>query len=124
MTHRPPKRYTIAPDFDGVIHSYTSPWTTPDVIPDPPVEGAIDWLHEMVETYNVVILSTRGQYFDSQKNVMEYLRNHGYKGPDLLVTDKKVPALIYPDDRGWRFEGPGTFPTVEQITAARPWNKI
>lgn len=26
-------------DFDGVLHSYTSPWAGADVVPDPPVKG-------------------------------------------------------------------------------------
>ena len=35
---------TVLVDFDGVIHSYTSPFTTPDEIKDPPVPGAFEWL--------------------------------------------------------------------------------
>ena len=38
--HRP----ILCVDFDGVIHSYTSGWEGIDMIPDPPVEGAIKWL--------------------------------------------------------------------------------
>ena len=38
------KKFTVAVDFDGVIHSYTTLWFTASVIPDPPVPGAIEWL--------------------------------------------------------------------------------
>jgi len=31
-------------DFDGVIHSYSSGWKGADVIPDPPVPGAFDFI--------------------------------------------------------------------------------
>ena len=38
--HAAQRNYSIAVDFDGVIHSYTSKWVAADVIPDPPVSGA------------------------------------------------------------------------------------
>ena len=30
------ERQTIACDFDGVLHAYTSPWTGPRDVNDPP----------------------------------------------------------------------------------------
>ena len=117
------ERYAVAVDFDGVLHSYTTPWAGATVIPDPPVEGAIEWLNETVEKLDVVVFTTRGHQDGGPAAVMRWLREHGYVGPDLLVTGTKVPALAYIDDRALRFEGPGTFPTVERIHQARPWNK-
>lgn len=117
MTH-----LTIAVDFDGVIHSYESGWQGADVCADPPVAGAIDWLNMIVQTFDVVILTTRGDQDGGNEAVAAYLREHGYTGPNLTVTSHKVPALVYVDDRGWRFEG-DNFPTVEQVCAAKPWNK-
>jgi len=40
---------------------------------------------------------------------------------EVKYTYEKVPALIYIDDRAWRFEG--VFPTLQQIHQAKPWNK-
>jgi hypothetical protein len=115
-------RYTVAVDFDGVLHSYSSPWSGADVCPDPPVPGAIDWLHAMVEKFEVVILTTRGDQEGGNEAVREWLREHGYNGPDLRVTSQKVPALVYVDDRAWRFEG-DNFPTPDEVHRAIPWNK-
>ena len=116
------KRFTVASDFDGVLHSYTSPWAGAASCPDPPVEGAIEWLHEMIEHFDVAVLTTRGDQEGGNEAVRAYLREHGYLGPDLLVTSRKVPALVYVDDRGWRFTG-DNFPTKDEIHRALPWNK-
>lgn len=114
------KRWTVAVDFDGVIHSYTSGWQGAAVISDPPVEGAIAWLESMTRDFDVVILSTRGDQEGANDAINAWLAVYGYRGPELLVTSKKVPALIYIDDRAWRFKG--IFPTKGEIHRARPWN--
>ena len=123
--------YTIAVDFDGVIHSYTTPWISPEVIPDPPVEGAIAWLAEMLEHFSVCIHTTRARTPEGVAAVRAWLKAHAPKDrPDMQlfetyfrITSEKPAALIYLDDRAYRFEGPGTFPTRDQIHRARPWNK-
>lgn len=124
-------RQTIAVDFDGVIHSYTSKWTTASEIPDPPVEGAIEWLHEMVQKFEVIIFSTRAETFAGQYAIKAWLKKHadgiwwpgpGYLGiEEVRITYKKEPAIVYIDDRGWRFEG--KFPSAETILGLKPWNK-
>lgn len=118
----PSGRYTLAVDFDGVLHSYVSGWHGAHVCPDPPVPGAIDWLNGIVDHFDVVILTTRGDQPGGNAAVLAYLRAHGYTGPDLTVTSHKIPALLYVDDRGWRFTG-DNFPSAADIHAARPWNK-
>jgi hypothetical protein len=119
-------KYTIAVDFDGVIHSYTTRWSSADVIPDPPVPGAIDWLNEMAERFKVVIFTTRAKEGAGRDAVKAWLWEHGFEGAgagsDLEVTAVKPAALIYLDDRAVRFDGEH-FPTAEEIHEMRPWNK-
>lgn len=117
------ERYTVAVDFDGVIHSYTTPWERADIIPDPPVEGAIEWLLEIAKKFQVVIFTTRAATTAGRLAVLGWLRMRGVHVQEDEITSEKPAALIYLDDRAWRFEGPGTFPSAEQIHAARPWNK-
>lgn len=49
MSKKRGERYTVAVDFDGVLHRYDTPWINAATIPDPPVDGAIEWLSR-VET--------------------------------------------------------------------------
>lgn len=67
-------KYTIAVDFDGVIHSYVSPWKAEHIIPDAPVEGAIDWLVRMLKHFDVVIFTTRGRTWRGRRAVRAWLR--------------------------------------------------
>lgn len=117
------EKYTIAVDFDGVIHRYDSPWVSADVIPDGPVEGAIDWLNKMRKDFTVVIFTTRGSDESGQNAVRDWLKINGVIDADSIkVTDHKVAALVYIDDRAWRFAG--WFPNAQDIHEARPWNKV
>lgn len=111
--------YRIAVDFDGVINSYVSGWTGPADLPDLPVPGAIKWLEKMAECFEVIIFTTRAQDPDAAASIRDWLLRHGYGGPELLVTNVKVAALVYLDDRAIRFEG--VFPSKDEIHRARPW---
>lgn len=125
------KKYTIAVGFDGVIHSYDSPWINARTIPDQPVDGAIEWLHRAIQSFEVVVFSTRAKTWRGRRAMRRWLMDHagnlwnesiGARGiEDVTFSYKKSAALIYIDDRAWRFEG--SFPTVDDIHHARPWNK-
>ena len=137
-------RYTVSVGFDGVIHSYTSPWVNAWTIPDPPVDGALEWLRKMALHFDVVIFSTRCKSWRGRRAMRRWLWEHDSAGayPEpmedptyrewcstcrlgyrIKFVQSKPPALIYLDDRAVRFEGPRSFPSVDEIHQARPWNK-
>lgn len=126
------ERYTVAVDFDGVLHSYTTPWINAHTIPDPPVEGAIDWLVRMLQKFNVVIFSTRCRTPEGVDAVRRWLFKHGeleWEGgvagrglEEITYSYEKPAALVYIDDRAYRFTGQN-FPSADEIHALRPWNK-
>ena len=125
-------RYTVAVDFDGVIHRYDTPWIAAHVIPDGPVDGSIEWLWRTIQKFDVAIHTTRGRWPWGRWAVRRWLRKHagslwnespGMRGlEDVTVTHKKIAALIYLDDRAVRFDG-SNFPDANAIHALRPWNK-
>jgi hypothetical protein len=129
------RKYTVAVDFDGVLHSYVSPWVNAHTIPDPPVDGALLWLRGILQDFNVVIFSTRCKTWRGRRAVRNWIYQNAkaywyesgapsdYGLESITLSYEKPPALIYLDDRAYRFHGPGTFPTRQQIHDARPWNK-
>ncbi len=93
------KKHTLAIDFDGVIHSYTSKWTGDEPI-DPPMPGVEEALKALVDKgWRLVILSTRKPEF-----IQPYLDKHGLAEYISDITNVKIPAKIYIDDRGYQFQ--------------------
>ncbi|MEU5043203.1 hypothetical protein [Streptomyces griseorubiginosus] len=113
---KPSRPQTIAVDFDGVIHQYSRGWQD-GTIYDPPMPGAIDSLRILMDTYAVFIHTTR-----DATTVAAWLAERGFdtvvdiEGPKhpkrefwneqgaLLVTNRKLPAVAYIDDRAIRFQ--------------------
>jgi hypothetical protein len=106
---------TVAVDFDGVIHAYRKGWQDGSIYDDP-VPGAFDALRSLMETYAVFIHTTR-----DPGPVAGWLSERGFdtvvdidgpahpprefwneQGP-LLISNRKLPAIAYIDDRGIRF---------------------
>lgn len=63
-------------DFDGVIHSYSSGWKGAAVIPDPPVPGALEFIREAVEHFDVQIFSSRSHQWGGKRAMKRWLREH------------------------------------------------
>lgn len=118
---------TVVLDFDGVLHSYTSGWQGAAVIPDPPVEGAVEFIDMLeAEGYEVVVASTRANTREGLKAMRKWLRSNRFdRLRNLKIAEEgKPPGIVYLDDRALRFDGPGAWPTMAQIReAAVPWNK-
>lgn len=69
-------RPLICLDFDGVLHSYTTPWTNAWTIPDPPVPGAIEWLMNSRKQFELAILSSRSKSLRGRWAMKRWLRYH------------------------------------------------
>lgn len=90
------RRYTLAIDFDGVIHSYEKLWHD-GTIYGTVTQGAWYTLTELYKKYDIVIHTCR-----DVEQVREWLEKNGYPIP-LSVTNIKPRAVAYIDDRGIRF---------------------
>lgn len=120
-------------DFDGVIHSYTSGWQGADVVLDPPVDGAIQFLTAAVEMFEVHVFSSRSNQRGGmramkswlEKEFMNYWGAHPVLADDAFSEIKwpktKPPALVTLDDRAMHFTG--SWPELETIANFKPWNK-
>jgi len=134
------KKYTVCCDFDGVIHSYVSGWKGATVIPDPPNPGALEWIIQVLEHPKLMltISSSRLREPGSHSAMMLWLIEHfkalfsgtdpttaGQRAADVVAKigfdDRKPPAVLYIDDRGFHFTG--TFPSPEWILGFQPWTK-
>lgn len=103
----------VAIDFDGVIHAYKDGWT--GVVPqEGPIDGSLDFLNWLrTKDVEIVILSSRARDLDGKNAIEAWLHNHN--APYDKVTDQKVGAVIYIDDRGFRFEGPKSFSQLRAL---------
>ncbi len=123
-------------DFDGVIHRYDSGWQGPRNIPDPPVEGAIEWIRSLLGCpenvgigpryldFRVAIYSSRSRYLFARGAMKRWLIKHGltkYEVELISFPLMKPPAFLQIDDRAMTFKG--TFPSVEEMKEFKPWNK-
>jgi hypothetical protein len=127
------RKKVLSLDFDGVIHSYVSGWSGADQINDPPVPGALRFLAEAVDEFDVAIFSTRNVQPNAIPAMQNWLLQHFtdyYGGVEDYAKDtlakirfpmEKPPAFVGIDDRILTFEG--LFPSMETLKNFRPWNK-
>ena len=110
-------------DFDGVIHSYDSGWQGVDKIPDPPVDGAVEWLNGLIDDpdWEPVIYSSRSKDPKGVAAMKKYLGDMDVNVDRLKFPTQKPAATVTIDDRAICFTG--IFPTVKEMLAFRPWNK-
>ena len=118
----------ICLDFDGVVHSYISGWQGATNIPDPPVEGAIEFMAAALrEGYDVVIHSSRARYWGGISAMRQWLKQVSgmmwYDTMDVGIemvrfVRWKPPAIVTIDDRAIRFTG--KFPTPKEAATLLP----
>lgn len=115
----------ICIDFDGVLHSYCSGWKGVDVIPDPPVQDALEWLDSLIADPELkpVIYSSRSKSPLGVRAMKNWLKKYGFKNVDQLdFPSQKPPAYLTIDDRAICFSG--EFPSLIAIKRFTPWNKV
>lgn len=94
------KKKTIAIDFDGVIHRYSKRWQGMANAYDPPMEGAIEAIKRLkAEGYHLIIFSSR-----DTNVIRKWLVKYDLDTYFEDVTNTKIPAKVYIDDRAYRFE--------------------
>ena len=93
------KKKTIAIDFDGVIHRYSKGWQGMGNAYDPPNPGAVAAIKELNQRgYRLVVFSSRNVDI-----IKEWLSKHDLSEYFDEITNTKIPARVYIDDRGYRF---------------------
>jgi len=120
-------------DFDGCVHSYTSPWQGADVISDPPVPGALKWLWRAMEYWDVNIYSSRSKDPKGIEAMTAWLREHAIKEfgeniAPMFMADLKFPAskpsaLLTIDDRCICFDGNWGRLDPKSLLEFKPWNR-
>jgi len=110
-------RKAIAIDFDGVIHKYSKGWQD-GTIYDEPFEGWDSAIYNIQNAgYSVFIFSTRSaeqivEWYNNLTKNREVMFNMKKIPDDILfwnersivgVTNKKLPAVAYIDDRAILF---------------------
>ena len=120
-------------DFDGVLHSYTTPWLAPDHIPDPPVAGALAFIQEALKHFRVAIFSSRSNSEAGIAAMQIWLRRWAAEQTkhldavdfdwllDIEWPTAKPPAFLTIDDRAIMFTG--TWPAIADLKAFKPWNR-
>lgn len=118
---------TVAVDFDKVIHTYDRGWDDGTIYGDF-MPGAVEGLTRLMQRYAVFIHTTR-----KPRHVARWVEDRSGHGIEcttrvprggfwnergyLLVTNRKLPAVAYIDDRAIRFESWGqALDDLERLT--------
>jgi hypothetical protein len=123
-------------DFDGVIHSYTTGWKGADVIPDPPVPGALPWIWKATEWFDVRVYSSRSKEPAGVLAMKRWMLEWSQKefdadhpmcsdtfGYPIECCHEKPAAFLTIDDRALTFEGDWSDLEPADLLNFKPWNK-
>ncbi len=98
---------TVAVDFDGVIHAYSKGWNG-GLIYDPPVEGALEGLVDIIDAgYRICVHTCRDDSKGVHRWITQQLAQAGYDPTytdHIRVSRTKPIAVAYIDDRAIAFE--------------------
>jgi hypothetical protein len=123
-------------DFDGVIHSYTSGWHGAGTVSDLPVPGAMRFLLEAINYFDVCIYSSRSREPEGLVAMRAWFFKHDERPGDgvfpisvfraiednlIRFPTEKPAAFLTLDDRCICFTG--QWPTMADMLNFKPWNK-
>jgi hypothetical protein len=111
---------TLMIDFDGVLASYNGVFELAE--PGAPNPGAVAAVKAYLAAgFRVMIHSSRAAKLEGRLAINKWLALHGLGdvADSIGITAFKVPAVVYLDDRGWRFSG--EWPEPEQLERFQPW---
>ena len=70
---------------------------------DDPIDGAIEAIKLLQKDYEIVVLTAWSSLGEKRNTLIKkWLKSHGL---NVMVTNKKLPAIAYIDDRAIRFQG-------------------
>lgn len=119
--------HTVAFDFDGVIHKYSKGWQDGSIYDEVNVD-VLDIINTlMMNNIPCIIMSTRDpqqikdwwneQGFDIKTKVLDF-NTVFYNDCDYLgITNRKIAAQLYIDDRAYRYTGQNTDEFLYDLTA-------
>lgn len=98
---------TIAVDFDATLHPYTAGWQGMEIVADePPSPDCRYVLDELIGAgCNLVVHSARAGHPDGEAAIRAWLKTHDLARRFDHVTNRKIAAVVYLDDRAVHFDG-------------------
>jgi hypothetical protein len=116
------KQWPVKPlllDFDGVLHGYPKGRSDGFLLKDPIVSGAVEFIAEAQEHFQVSVYSARSIDFRAQAMMRQYLSNHKVEVDRLQWPFHKPPAWLTIDDRCICFKG--EFPSMKELLEFKAW---
>lgn len=104
---------TICVDFDGVLNKYNG-YEEGNL--GEPLSASKEFIRQLRKKYKVVILTSR-----PKEQVIDWLNNNGF--PSMEVTNRKIPAVAYIDDRAIQFKGSYILTIHEALNFKPYWMK-
>lgn len=100
----------IGVDFDGVIHNDNKGFHDGTIYGEP-IEGSLEAIKKLSFHFNIIIFTAKAKPdrpLINGKNgielVKEWLIKHGIEKYISEITSEKPRAIVYIDDKGFRFE--------------------
>lgn len=97
---------TVCVDFDGTLHPYTEGWVGYDVADERPTPGAREYLEALARRHvKVAVYSARADSTEGIEGIWRWLRAEKLDHLVDLITNVKIAAVAYVDDRAVTFRG-------------------